>query len=229
MTSDILNTSARLTPAPFTTHSTRNRNARRQAMAVAADSVSSPGQYPVRLDIPYPETLNRWLPLVKWLLAIPHWIILYFLDLAARVVTLIAFFAILFTTRYPEGLFRFVVGVRRWQVNVTAYALFMRDEYPPFSMEPGEYPAVFEVEYPRELNRWMPLIKWLLAIPHYVVLLFLGIAAFVVLVIAFFAILFTTKFPSGMFEFVVGVSRWSQRVTAYVLLMTDEYPPFSLK
>jgi Domain of unknown function (DUF4389) len=91
------------------------------------------------------------------------------------------------------------------------------------------HPARFEIGYPSELNRWLPLVKWLLAIPHYFVLIALGLAAAVVVVIAFFSILFTTRYPRGMFDFFVGVSRWGNRVLAYTTFMRDEYPPFSLK
>ena len=195
---------------------------------VAAVQAGSP-EYPVRLDVPYPDALSRWLVLVKWLLAIPHLIIVYFLGYAFNVVSIIAFFAILFTTRYPAGLFKFAVGVRRWSANTYSYILLLRDEYPPFSLDPGQYPLVLEIDYPEKLNRFLPLVKWLLAIPHYIILVFLFLAAAVVTIIAFFAILFTTRFPEGMFQFVVGVMRWSERVNAYVLFMTDEYPPFSMQ
>lgn len=186
-------------------------------------------QYPLRLDIEYPEQLNRWLPLVKWLLAIPQLLIVYALINVAYIIQIIAFFAILFTTKFPQPLFEFVVNIYRWQMNVSAYTGLMRDEYPPFSWEPGLYPVTFEIEYPEKLNRWLPLVKWILAFPHYVVLFALFIAAAVVLLIAFFAILFTTRFPPGLFQFNVGVFRWWQRVNAYVYFMRDEYPPFSLK
>jgi Domain of unknown function (DUF4389) len=191
---------------------------------------AGPGSgYPVRLDIEYPQELNRWLPLVKWLLAIPHFIVLYFLLLAAYVVAFIAFFAILFTKRYPKEFFEFVANTFRWSANVNAYYLLMRDEYPPFSFDRGVYPVTFEVDYPEEMSRWLPLVKWLLAIPHYIVLLFLGIVLYVVLIIAFFSILFTKKFPESLFRFAVGTQRWGMRVNAYVYLMRDEYPPFSLE
>jgi Domain of unknown function (DUF4389) len=197
-------------------------------MADATAIAASP-EYPLRFDVEYPSQLNRWLPLVKWLLAIPQLLIVYALINVAYVIQIIAFFAILFTTKFPQSLFDFVVNIYRWQANVHAYTFLMRDEYPPFSWEPGQYPVVYEVVYPPELNRWLPLVKWLLAFPHYVVLFFLGIAAFVVWVIALFAILFTEQYPRGMFDFVVGVLRWTYRVTAYVFFMRDEYPPFSLK
>lgn len=197
------------------------------AIATTGASDGSSG-YPIHLDVEYPDHLNRWMPLIKWLLVIPHLVILYFLDLAVRVVTLIAFFAILFTRKFPEGLFTFTVGVRRWQLNAYAYAGLLRDEYPPFTMDAGKYPAALDVPYPENLNRWMPLVKWLLAIPHYIVLILLGIAVLVTQVIAFFAILITARYPRGLFNFAVGVMRWSTRVTLYVTLLTDEYPPFRL-
>jgi hypothetical protein len=183
--------------------------------------------YPVRYDVEYPEQLNRWLIFVKWILAIPHLIILYGLSIAAYLISFIAFFAILFTKRYPQELFKFVVNIQRWNANVSAYALLMRDEYPPFSWEAGQYPVDYDVEYPEELSRWLIFVKWLLAIPHIIVLALLGIVAYFVLIIAFFSILFTQQYPESMFKFVVGVNRWSQRLTAYVYLLRDEYPPFS--
>lgn len=196
-------------------------------MSTEAAIAGAPG-YPLRYDVQYPEELSRWLIFVKWLLAIPHFIILYALGAAAEVIGLIAFFAILFTKRYPRGLFDFVVNVNRWNANVGAYAGLFRDEYPPFSWEPGKYAVTYEVDYPEGLNRWLPLIKWLLAVPHYIVLLFLFIGAFVAWVIAWFAILFTKRFPRGLFGFIVGVTRWQYRVNAYTGLLRDEYPPFSL-
>ncbi len=152
--------------------------------------------YPLRFDVEYPEKLSRLLIFVKWLLAIPHFIILYVLGIIVSLVTLIAFFAILFTKRYPQGMFNFAVGINRWGANVSAYVGLLRDEYPPFSSEPGNYPVTFDIEYPEHLSRWMPLVKWLLAIPHIIVLLFLYLAIYVVYLVAWFAILFTGKFPA---------------------------------
>ena len=195
-------------------------------MSMEATAAAAPG-YPLCYEVEYPEELSRWLIFVKWLLAIPHFIILYALSAAVGVVTLIAFFAILFTKRYPRGLFDFAVNVNRWNANVMAYLMLFRDEYPPFSWEPGEYSVTYEVDYPEELNRWLPLVKWLLSIPHLIVLLFLYIGTYVALVIAFFAILFTKRFPQGLFDFTVGVHRWSYRVSVYINLQRDEYPPFS--
>ena len=190
-----------------------------------------PSDYPARFAIEYPETLSRWKIFVKWLLAIPHFIIVYLLQAVNSVLVFIAFFAILFTKKWPRGLFDFSVMIQRWTANVYAYGLLlMRDEYPPFTGEAGQYPITLEVDYDPDLSRWMIFVKWLLAIPHLIVLAFLGIAAYVVVFIAFFAILFTGRYPRGMFEFVEGVFRWFVRVSAYATwLMTDRYPPFSLK
>ena len=191
-------------------------------------AAAAPG-YPLRYVVEYPEELSRWLIFVKWLLAIPHFVILYLLLVATNMVTFIAFFAILFTKRYPRGLFDFVVNVNRWGANVMAYQMLFRDEYPPFSWEPGEYAVTYEVDYPEEMNRWLPLVKWLLAIPHVVVMLFLFIAVYFAYIIAFFAILFTKRFPRGLFDFIVGVHRGNYRVSVYTNLQRDEYPPFSLR
>ena len=192
-------------------------------------TVSAAPEYPLRYDVEYPEELSRWLIFVKWLLAFPHFIILYLLGIASSVVGFIALFAILFTKRYPQGLFDFVVNVNRWNANVMAYLMLFRDEYPPFSWEPGEYAVTYEVDYPEEMNRWLPLVKWLLAIPHVIVLLLLFIAIYFAYIIAWFAILFTKRFPRGLFDFIVGVNRWNYRVGAYTALLRDEYPPFSLR
>jgi hypothetical protein len=172
--------------------------------------------------------LSRWLVLVKWLLALPHWIIVAALGFVAEVMTLVAWFAILFTGRYPKGLFDFVVGVFRWSHNVDAYTI-MRDEYPPFSMSAGQYPLTFDLEYPERLSRWLIFVKWLLVLPHVVVLFFLGIAYLISLIVALFAIVFTGRYPRGLFDFAVGYVRWSARVNIYVSLLRDEYPPFSLQ
>ncbi len=185
--------------------------------------------YPLTYDVEYPEELSRWLIFVKWLLAIPHLIILYALGIAASVVTMIAWFVILFTKRYPRELFDFVVNVNRWSANLTAYILLMRDEYPPFSWDPGQYAVTYEVEYPEELSRWLIFFKWLLAIPHLIVLIFLLIGVYIALTVAWFAILFTKRYPESLFRFVVGVNRWQLRVNAYSNLLRDEYPPFSME
>ena len=184
---------------------------------------------PIQFEIEYPDDLSRLLIFVKWLLVIPHLIILGVLGFVQYVITIFAFFTVLFTKKYPEGLFKISVGVMRWNQNANAYMLLLRDEYPPFSWEPDEYPVTVEIEYPDELSRWAPLYKWLLAIPNMIVFLIVAWVAYIVVFIAWFAILFTGKFPRGMFEFVEGTQRWGLRLNAYIYLMRDEYPPFSLK
>jgi uncharacterized protein DUF4389 len=186
--------------------------------------------YPVRYGVDFPERLSRWKIFVKWLFAIPQLIVVYLLGIILNVMVLIAFFAILFTKKWPRGMFDFAVQIQRWTLNVTSYVLLERDEYPPFSGDAGQYPLTYEVEYDENLSRWKIFLKWLFALPHWIVLAFLFTAGAVVVVIAWFAILFTGRYPRGMFDFNVGVFRWYQRVYGYAyLLFTDRYPPFSLK
>jgi len=202
-----------------------------EAAPPARAATAPAGGYPVRFGVEYPERLSRWMIFVKWLLAIPHFIIVYLLQLVSSVLVLIAFFAILFTKKWPRGLFDFTVQIQRWSANAMVYALtIMRDEYPPFTGEAGQYPVTLEIEYDDNLSRWQIFFKWLFAFPHYIVLIFVFIAAYVAVIIAWFAILFTARYPRGLFDFVEGAFRWSTRVNAYAgLLMTDRYPPFSLK
>jgi hypothetical protein len=207
--------------------------------------------YPVRIRGDLDPALSRWQWLVKWILAIPHYIVLIFLHVAYFVVTVIAFFAIAFTGKYPRGLFDFNVGVLRWRWRVAFYALYAlgTDKYPPFSLQPNpDYPADLEVDYPERLHRGLVLIKWwLLAIPHYLVLIvfFVGGTRLirrhghwvgfihpsligVLLLIALIALLFTAHYPTGLYDFVIGINRWAIRVRAYASLMRDEYPPLRL-
>ena len=151
----------------------------------------------------------------------------------AAVIGFIAWWAILFTGRYPRGLFEFVVNVQRWGHSVNVYQAMMRDEYPPFSGENGQYsPVTYTLEYPERLSSLLnniPYVKIILVIPHIIVLIFLFIGFEVVNFIAWWAILFTGKYPRGMFDYVVGVFRWSSRVSAYMGMLTAECAPFSLK
>jgi len=182
--------------------------------------------YPLRFDVDYPERLSRWLIFIKWLLVIPHIIVLVLYSIAYLFTLVIAWFAILFTGRYPRGLFDFAVGLMRWSARVTAYAYLMRDEYPPFSTG-GEYPVRLEVDYPERLSRWLIFIKCLLAIPHLIILYGYTILASAIQFVSFFIILFTGRYPKALFDLVVGYYRWDNRVNAYMLLLTDEYPPFT--
>jgi Domain of unknown function (DUF4389) len=178
----------------------------------------------LRFDVLYPDRLSRLMIFIKWLLAIPHYIVLIFLGIASAVVTFIAFFAILFTGRYPRSLFDFNLMVLQWSARVTGYVILLTDDYPPFGE--GSHPVNLSLDYPSRLSRLLIFVKWLLAIPHYIILYFVRIVAAIITLIAFFAILFTGRYPRGLFDFQVGYNRWLYRVTAYVSLMTDAYPPF---
>ena len=195
----------------------------------------APKAYPVNIQGSLDEPLSRWLFLVKWLLVIPHLIVLFFLWIAFVVAVIIAFFAILFTGRYPRNLFDFNVGVLRWSWRVLfySYQALGTDMYPPFTLESVEYPADLSVAYPEQLSRGLVLIKWwLLAIPHYIIVgIFqgdgVGLMGILVLIAAVVN-LFTGRYPRDIFDLVIGLNRWAIRVTAYVAFMTDEYPPFRL-
>jgi len=198
--------------------------------------------YPVQVDGVLEPSLSRWLWLVKWLLAIPHYIVLVFVWIAFFVTTIAAGVAIVATGRYPRGIFDFNVGVLRWtwRVQFYSYHALATDRYPPFSLGPEpDYPATLEIEYPHRLSRGLALVKWwLLAVPHYLVVgIFLGGggprfwgAGLVGLLVLYAAVslLFVRRYPRDIFELVVGLNRWSYRVVAYAALMRDEYPPFRL-
>ncbi len=201
--------------------------------------------YPLVLKGELAEPLSPALWLVKWLLAIPHFVILAFLFVAFALVTVIALFAILFTGRYPRGMFDFNVGVLRWawRVGYYSYQALGTDRYPPFTLEPvADYPADLQVVYPERLSHGLVLVKWFLAIPHYAVLAalagwgwqpsmehwpFAGLLWVLVLIVAV-VLLFTGKYLKDVHRLIMGINRWSYRVAAYVGLMTDEYPPFRL-
>jgi Domain of unknown function (DUF4389) len=203
--------------------------------------VSAEQRYPVRVSGAQDGSLSRWLWLVKWLLLIPHYIVLVFLWIAFFLLTIVAFFAILITGRYPRGIFEFNLGVLRWtwRVGFYSYSALATDRYPPFSLgHVPDYPATLDVDYPEHLSRGLVLVKsWLLAIPQYlVVALFVGgwghllgpgVAGLLVLFAAV-GLLFRARYPQSIFDFVMGMNRWTVRVAAYAALMRDEYPPFRL-
>ena len=208
--------------------------------------------YPVRVDASLDAPLSRWLWLVKWILVIPHYIVLAFLWFAFVVLSVAAMAAIVFTGRYPRAIFEFNVGVLRWTWRVQYYAVgaFGTDRYPPFTLaDDPAYPAHLEVEYPRQLSRGLALVKWwLLAIPHYIIVgLFTGSGLWfawqygeqdhgwaglgligILAVIAAVVLLVTGRYPEQIYDFVLGMNRWVLRVAGYAGLMTDKYPPFRL-
>ena len=207
--------------------------------------------YPVHVNAELDPRLSRWLWLVKWVLVLPHYIVLAFLWVAFVVLSVIAFFGILLTGRYPRSVFEFNVGVLRWSWRVAyyAYGALATDRYPPFTLhDVADYPAHLDVEYPDHLSRGLVLVKWwLLAIPHYIVVgLLVGGAGFAVragrdqpavwsagligllVVVAGVMLLFTGRYPQQLFDLVLGLNRWVLRVAGYASLMTDRYPPFSL-
>jgi hypothetical protein len=188
--------------------------------------------YPVRVDAEVEPGLSRWLWLVKWLLAIPHFVVLAFLWVAFLVLTIAALFAVVATGRYPRALFDFNAGVLRWTWRVAFYSYggLGTDRYPPFTLADVDYPARLEIPYPERLSRGKALVKWwLLAIPHYLVLSVLaGNLNGLLVFFAAVALLFTGSYPADVLRLVVGINRWLFRVLAYVALMRDEYPPFRL-
>jgi hypothetical protein len=201
-----------------------------------------PQAYPVVVEGRLGATPSRWLWLVKWLLVIPHAVVLLFLWVAAVVMTLVALVAILVTGRYPRAIFDFNVGVLRWtwRVSYYAYGALATDQYPPFSLKDDDtYPARFTVAYPERLSRGLAAVKWLLALPHYLVVGVLvgggpwslgeldGLLGVLVLIVGV-ALLVTGTYPRALFDLVLGINRWALRVAAYVLLTTDRYPPFRL-
>ena len=183
--------------------------------------------HPVAFDVAYPERLSRASTFFKILLAIPQIIVVYTLLLPLAVLTFIAWFAILFTGRYPKGFFDFTTGVARWQANVFAYCALLRDEYPPFSFGPGAYPLTLDIPYPERQSRWRLFIRIFAIVPNHFVFYFMQLAALFTTVISWFAILATGRYPRSLFDFSVGVQRWYQRQFAYTYLFRDEYPPYS--
>jgi Domain of unknown function (DUF4389) len=210
--------------------------------------------YPARLNIDYPEKLNRVSTLFRLIWAIPIFVILALLtatatdtvtvitnsgEVVSRITTtglgilgglfVATMLMIVFRQRYPRWWFDFALALSRFSNRIGAYLVLLTDRYPSTEAEQSVH---LDFEYPdvqQDLNRWMPLVKWLLAIPHYIVLAVLGVGAIIAVFIAWFAILITGRYPRPLFDYVVGVGRWALRVQAYTsLLITDRYPPFSL-
>jgi hypothetical protein len=210
-----------------------------------------PPRHPLRIEAEPPAGVSRWLWLVKWLLLLPHAVVLAFLWLAFVLLWPVVLVTVLVTARYPRGIFDFQVGVLRWTWRVAyyGYSALGTDRYPPFSLaEEPDYPTTLSVEYPERLSRGLVLIKWwLLVIPHLVVVALLtgpqvrwqdadgtiqhqtqtGLIGILVLVVGV-VLLFAGRYPRGLYDLLMGLNRWVYRVGVYVALMTDTYPPFRL-
>ena len=196
-------------------------------------SMSAP--YPVTFTFDPPEKVANWRALVAWLLAIPHFAVLYVLGIVSNVVGLVSWVMILFTGALPEGLANVQAMYIRYSTRVFTYSSFMREEYPPFAFDttapdPGGDARV-RLDFVPELanrNRLTCAFRIILVIPQLIVLSVLWLGGFIAYVIAFFAVLFTGRWPQGLRDYVVKVMRWNQRVQMYGLLLTDVYPPFTL-
>jgi hypothetical protein len=213
---------------------------------------AAPSVYPLRVEGELDDQISRWLWLVKWVLFLPHLVVLVFLWIAFFLLTVVAFFAILITGRYPRAIFDFNVGVLRWTWRVWfySYSALGTDRYPPFTLaDVPDYPARLDVAYPQALSRGLVLVKWwLLALPQYLVVAVFAGGAWagfnaasgqegwssggglinLLVLIAGVVLLFTARYPRSIFDFIMGMNRWVFRVVAYATLMTDAYPPFRL-
>jgi hypothetical protein len=189
------------------------------------------GSFPVEYEADYPAGgIARWRPFFQWVLLIPHFFGLFFALIAAYLLFIVAWFSIVFTRQYPRGIFDFIGGTLRWAQRVNGFSYLMTEQYPPFSTaDDPNYPIRVRFRYPENgIARWRPFLQYIMAIPHLIALYFVGIGVFVAYIIAWFSIVFTRTYPPGIFNFVAGSQRWSTRVAAYVMLMTEEYPPFGL-
>ena len=195
-------------------------------------SLSMP--YPAQLEFHGDRHIKRWRPLVQWLLAVPQLMIAGVLGTLRILLILVSFFAVLFTKQIPRPLFDVIAMTFRYEWRATSYALFLHEDYPPFDFEPAatddgvEPHTTVNLVYPEQLARWKPLYKWAIALPHYVVLVALGFTAVLVVIAGFVAVVLTGEYPAGARDFLVAVYRYNLRVQAYVGLLTDAYPPFSL-
>jgi len=199
-------------------------------------SAPAPGSAPYPADVEFvgDRHIARWKPLYQWLLAIPQLFIASALRYVREVLVLISLFTVLFTEQIPRSIFDMIAMTYRYEWRAVSYAVFLHEDYPPFDFQPGaadngvDPHSRVHIDYPEHLDRWKPLYKWFLAIPHYVVLFALAIASSVGVLIALFSVLFTEEYPEGIRDFVVGTYRYALRVEAYAFFLTDVYPPFRL-
>lgn len=190
--------------------------------------------HPATVDLDTDSRMARWRPLVQWMLAIPHLIVTEVLSTLRGILTVVSLVTVVFTKRIPRSIFDAITMTYRYEWRTISYALSLHDDYPPFDFTPaahddGRQPSgQLTIQYPEHLNRWKPLYKWLLAVPHYVVCLALAVASAVTVVTGAIAVLVTGRYPERARRFLVAAYRYGIRVQAYVGLLTDQYPPFRL-
>lgn len=177
-------------------------------------------------DVAYPGRHKRWLLFFRAFLVIPHVLVLWFLLIALNLATTVAWWAILITGRYPEGMWSFSMSILQWVARVRAYSIGLRDEYPPFG--DGAYPMTFRLAHPGRQARWLLFLRTWLILPHFFCLAFVGFIAGIVQIVAWLSVLILGRMPRGMFSFLVGAERWLFRALMYAYMLTDTYPPFSL-
>ena len=186
--------------------------------------------YPVDLIGDYDERVNRFLWLIKWILTIPHFVVLFLLSIPVIVTLPISWLAVLILGRYPSPFWGYHVGLMRWswRVNFYSYQAGNTDQYPPFSFESrDDYPADLLIECPESSSRLTGFFRWLLVIPHWIIASILGDITGILVFFALVIVLFTGRYPEGMFDIIMGMNRWVYRVTAYSWLLVDDYPPFT--
>ena len=199
-------------------------------------SAEATSGYPVTFEFDPPEKIARWRPLVHWLLVIPHFIVGYVLAIVAEILAFVGWILGVITGKIPEGIQTLIALSIRYNARAMTYALFMREEYPPFSFDttfddPGDDPRV-RISFAPEIegrNRLTIFFRLLLAIPHFIVLMLVFIVFYFVVIIAWFAVIITGNWPAGLRNFAVGLMRWNNRLNAYMFLLTDKYPPFGFQ
>ncbi|MGK2933176.1 MAG: DUF4389 domain-containing protein [Solirubrobacterales bacterium] len=197
------------------------------ASGSAAVTAPVANDYPVNVTAELLPEYSRFMPLIKWLLLIPQYIVVFFLAIGALFVAFIAFFAVLFTGKYPEGMWNYMVGFHRWVLRVSGYHLLITDKYPAFSLEEvPEDTTHLHAVYPEHVSRWRPLVTWLLVIPYLIVSMLITWVASICSFIAFFTIIFTKKIPEGLFDVIRISLNWQNRASFYAYYLSTEYPPF---
>lgn len=201
-------------------------------MMTDASATSNPG-YPVTAGLNAPLEVARWRVIGNPIMAIPHFIVLYVLGIVAELAVIVGWFAVLFTGRMPEGIGTFVAGVERYRWRVTSFSMFLREPYPGFGLpsgysDPGGDPAWLQIVPAASYNRLAVLFRLLLAIPQLLFGLLIGIGIYFAMIVSFFAVLITGRWPAGLRNFILGASFWGLRFTSWYLLLADPYPPFAI-